>query len=47
VRFCDEDVYFLRESLSGLPSNLALYPTPLGPLRGKDCQLGLRKDLAM
>jgi len=39
VRFCDEDVSFLREALDGLPPNLALFDTPLGPLRGKDCGL--------
>jgi len=39
VRFCDEDVAFLREALDGLPPDLALFDTPLGPLRGKKCNL--------
>ena len=39
VRFCDEDVQFLREALEGLPPDLALFETPLGPLRGKKCNL--------
>ena len=39
VRFCDEDVAFLREALDSLPPDLALYDTPLGPLRGKACGL--------
>ena len=39
VRFCDEDVAFLREALDGLPPDLALFPTPLGPLRGQPCGL--------
>jgi len=39
VRFCDEDVQFLREALDGLPPDLALFDTPLGPLRGKKCNL--------
>ena len=39
VRFCDEDVQFLREALEGLPADLALFDTPLGPLRGKKCGL--------
>ena len=39
VRFCDEDVQFLREALEGLPPDLALFDTPLGPLRGKPCGL--------
>ena len=39
VRFCDEDVAFLREALDGLPPNLALFDTPLGSLRGKNCNL--------
>ena len=34
-RFCDEDVRFLRESLEGLPDDLALFPTPLGEIRGR------------
>jgi hypothetical protein len=39
VRFCDEDVLFLREALEGLPPNLALFDTPLGSLRGNKCNL--------
>jgi hypothetical protein len=42
VRACDEDIQFLRESiesLDALPPDLALFPTPLGPLRGKQCNL--------
>ena len=39
VRFCDEDVQFLREALEGLPPDLALFDTPLGPLRGQKCNL--------
>ena len=39
VRFCDEDVAFLRDALEGLPPDLALFPTPLGPLRGQACGL--------
>ena len=39
VRFCDEDVAFLREALDGLPPDLALFDTPLGSLRGKQCNL--------
>lgn len=39
VRFCDEDVAFVRGALEGLPPDLALYPTPLGPLRGPRCGL--------
>ena len=40
VRFCDEDVLFLREALEGLPPDLALFDTPLGSLRGRtDCAL--------
>lgn len=39
VRFCDEDVLFLREALEGLPPNLALFDTPLGSLRGPKCDL--------
>lgn len=34
-RFCDEDVRFLREALEGLPPDLALFPTPLGEIRGR------------
>ena len=40
VRYCDEDVAFLREALEGLPPDLALFDTPLGPLRGKPCDIG-------
>ena len=39
VRFCDEDVAFLRDSLEGLPPDLALLPTTFGPLRGDKCDL--------
>jgi hypothetical protein len=39
VRYCDEDVAFLRDTLEGLPPNLALKYTPLGPLRGQRCNL--------
>ena len=39
VRFCDEDVLFLRQALEGLPPDLALFPTPIGELRGKTCGL--------
>jgi len=39
VRFCDEDVAFLREALEGLPPDLALFDTPFGPLRGEKCGL--------
>jgi hypothetical protein len=46
VRFCDEDVKFLNDALAGLEGNpdLALFDTPLGPLKGVDCDLG---DAAM
>ena len=37
VRYCDEDIAFLRDALDGLPPDLALLPTPLGPLRGAPC----------
>jgi hypothetical protein len=36
VRFCDEDVEFLRKAEEG-PLNFSVYRTPLGPLRGKPC----------
>ena len=42
MRFCEEDVQFLNDAIDGLdqgPPDLALYPTPLGPLRGKPCNL--------
>ena len=39
AELCDEDVAFLREALDSLPPDLALYDTPLGPLRGKACGL--------
>lgn len=39
VPFCDEDVAFLRDALDGLPPDLALFPTTLGSLRGKQCRL--------
>ena len=37
LRSCDEDIAFLRDALDGLPPNLALFDTPLGPLRGTSC----------
>ena len=40
VRYCDADVAFLREALDGLPPDLALFPTPLGSLRGSACASG-------
>lgn len=40
VRYCDEDIAFLRDALDGLPPDLALLPTPLGPLRGTPCDTG-------
>lgn len=39
VRACDEDVAFLREALDSLPPDLALFDTPLGPLRGEKCDI--------
>ena len=39
VRFCDEDVKFLRDSLEGLPPDLALLPTTFGTLKGEACNL--------
>jgi len=39
LRSCDEDVAFLRDALDGLPPDLALFPSQLGPLRGKACGL--------
>ena len=47
VRFCDEDVEFIRSALDDLPPDLALFDTPLGSLRGTDCQLGLKKDYGL
>mmetsp|Transcript_65395 Transcript_65395/g.174202 ORF Transcript_65395/g.174202 Transcript_65395/m.174202 type:complete len:164 (+) Transcript_65395:110-601(+) len=35
LRSCDEDIAFLRDALEGLPPDLALFPSGLGPLRGK------------
>ena len=40
VRFCDEDVKFLRTAEEG-PLKFSVYKSPLGTLRGKPC--GLRK----
>ena len=40
VRFCDEDVEFLRKAEEG-PLNFSVYKSPLGTLRGEPC--GLRK----
>jgi len=37
VRYCDKDVAFLRDALEGLPPDLALFPTPFGPLQGTAC----------
>ena len=42
VPYCDGDVQFLRDALADLSASspdLALFPTPLGELRGKACQL--------
>jgi len=36
VRFCDEDVEFLRKAEEG-PLNFSVYKTPLGTLRGETC----------
>ena len=36
VRFCDEDVEFLRKAELG-PLSFSVYKTPLGPLRGEKC----------
>ena len=38
VRFCDEDVQFLRKAEEG-PLNFAVYKSSLGTLRGKPCDL--------
>jgi len=38
VRFCDEDVRFLRAAEEG-PLNFSVYKSPLGTLRGKPCNL--------
>ena len=38
VRFCDEDVEFLRKAEEG-PLNFSVYKTSLGPLRGKPCEI--------
>jgi hypothetical protein len=40
VRFCDEDVEFLRRAEEG-PLNFAVYPSPLGTLRGENGPCGL------
>lgn len=40
VRFCDEDVQFLRKAEEG-PLNFSVYKSPLGTLRGEPC--GLKK----
>ena len=40
VRFCDEDVQFLRAAENG-PLNFSVYKSPLGTLRGEPC--GLKK----
>ncbi|KAL1514637.1 hypothetical protein AB1Y20_003730 [Prymnesium parvum] len=39
IRSCDEDIAYVRDSLEGLPPDLALFPTKLGALRGKQCAL--------
>ena len=39
VRFCDEDVAFLRKAEEGF-LNFSVYKTDLGVLRGKPCDLG-------
>ncbi|CAJ1934945.1 unnamed protein product [Cylindrotheca closterium] len=38
VRFCDEDVQFLRKAEEG-PLNFSVYKSPLGTLRGTPCDL--------
>ncbi|EJK71110.1 hypothetical protein THAOC_07481, partial [Thalassiosira oceanica] len=38
VRFCDEDVEFLRKAEEG-PLSFSVYKTPLGALRGEPCGL--------
>ena len=38
VRFCDEDVEFLRKAEEG-PLSFSVYKTPLGPLRGEPCDI--------
>jgi len=38
VRFCDEDVQFLREAEEGF-LNFSVYKSPLGTLRGEKCDL--------
>lgn len=38
VRFCDEDVRFLRAAEEG-PLNFSVYKSPLGTLRGEPCDL--------
>ena len=38
VRFCDEDVEFLRKAEEG-PLSFSVYETPLGALRGEPCGL--------
>jgi len=38
VRFCDEDVRFLRKAEEG-PLNFSVYKSSLGPLRGPTCGL--------
>ena len=42
VRFCAEDVQFLNDAIDEInkgPPDLAIYPTTLGPLKGKQCNL--------
>jgi len=45
VRFCDEDVQFLRKAEEG-PLSFSVYKTSLGPLRGKDGPCGLVRPSA-
>jgi L-ascorbate metabolism protein UlaG (beta-lactamase superfamily) len=40
VRFCDEDVKFLRSAEEGI-LNFSVYKTPYGVLRGRDGDCGL------
>ena len=42
VRFCDEDVQFLRKAEEGV-LNFSVFKTPLGTLRGKNGECGLRE----
>lgn len=42
VRFCDEDVAFLRQAEEGF-LNFSVYKSRLGPLRGRDSPCGLQR----